>query len=50
LTDAFALFTEPVEQDLFAAAASSVFDAVTGGNLDPAMLVNALAQTGEERR
>ena len=51
LTDVYTRYTEPAQQDLFfAAAASSVFDAVTRGHLDPAALVSALAQSGEERR
>jgi hypothetical protein len=51
LTDVYARYSEPAQQDLFfAAAAASVFEAISSGNLDPTTLISALAQAGEERR
>lgn len=51
LRDAYERYEVPAEQDLFfAAAASAVFDKVSGGDLDPAVLIDALAKAGSERR
>ncbi|MBG6237074.1 hypothetical protein IWX78_000017 [Mycetocola sp. CAN_C7] len=51
LKDAYLRYSEPIQQDLFfAAAASAVFDTVASGNLDPVKLIDALARSGSERR
>jgi hypothetical protein len=51
LSDAYARYTNPADQDtFFAAAAASVFSAVSGGNADPIALITALAQSGSEHR
>ena len=51
LTDVYERYERPAEQDLFfAAAASSVFEAVSGGDADPVQLIGALARAGEEHR
>ena len=51
LADVYARYTVPAHQDaFFAAAASSVFDAIAGGNFEPAALVSAISRAGEEHR
>ncbi|TFB95890.1 DUF4012 domain-containing protein [Cryobacterium sp. HLT2-28] len=51
LTDVYARYEDPAEQDaFFAAAAASVFSAVSSGNADPKALIEALAQAGSEHR
>jgi hypothetical protein len=51
LSDAYARYTNPADQDkFFAAAAASVFSAVSSGNADPIALITALAQAGSEHR
>ena len=51
LSDVYARYPDPPAQDaFFAAAASSVFEAVAGGRFDPAALVDVLAQAGGEHR
>ncbi|MGO4784651.1 DUF4012 domain-containing protein [Cryobacterium sp. W22_MBD10_FK3] len=51
LVDAYARYENPADQDaFFAAAAASVFSAVSGGDVDPVALITALARAGEERR
>jgi hypothetical protein len=51
LVDAYARYESPAEQDaFFAAAAASIFQQVSTGNLDPQALVAALAQAGDEHR
>ena len=51
LTDVYTRYERPVEQDaFFAAAASSVFTAVSSGSADPVKLISALARAGDEHR
>jgi hypothetical protein len=51
LSDVYSRYTRPADQDrFFAAAAASVFGAVSGGKLDPTALVKALAKAGDEHR
>jgi hypothetical protein len=51
LVDAYARFRKPADQDaFFAAAAASVFSAVSSGNADPKALITALARAGSEHR
>jgi len=51
LSEAYARYSDPVQQDLFfAGTASGVFSAVASGALDPQVLVEALARAGDERR
>jgi hypothetical protein len=51
LSDVYARYEKPSDQDVFfAAAAAAVFDAVSRGGLDPRTLVEALVQAGDERR
>ncbi|TFC29359.1 DUF4012 domain-containing protein [Cryobacterium sp. TMT1-3] len=51
LSDVYANYEDPADQDaVFASAAASVFAALAGGNADPAALISALAQAGDERR
>ncbi|MCI4658231.1 DUF4012 domain-containing protein [Cryobacterium zhongshanensis] len=51
LSDVYARYKKPADQDkFFAAAASSVFSAVAGGDADPMKLIEALGQAGAERR
>ena len=51
LRDAYARYENPADQDaFFAAAAASVFTAVSSGDVDPVALTEALAKAGEERR
>ncbi|MEJ3404893.1 DUF4012 domain-containing protein [Rathayibacter sp. YIM 133350] len=51
LSDVYARYPNPKQQDaFFASAAASVFSAVASGNVDPIKLIDALAQSGEERR
>ncbi|WP_308796891.1 DUF4012 domain-containing protein [Agromyces silvae] len=51
LTDVYAEFPDPSDQDVFfATAAAAVFEAVSNGGIDPRMLIEALAQAGDEQR
>jgi hypothetical protein len=51
LTDVYARYRNPADQDtFFAAAAASVFSAVSSGNADPKALIEALARAGAEHR
>ena len=51
LSDVYANYDNPADQDqLFASAAAAVFAALAGGQADPAALISALAQAGDERR
>ena len=51
LSDVYARYENPARQDeFFAAAAASVFSAVSSGEAEPVQLVNALAQAGGEHR
>jgi len=51
LSDVYARYDNPADQDkFFAAAASSVFSAVSSGKADPKALIDALAQAGMEHR
>jgi hypothetical protein len=51
LSDAYARYEDPKDQDVFfAAAAESVFSAVSSGNADPKALIEALARAGSEHR
>lgn len=51
LTDVYARYADPAEQDaFFEAAAAAVFDAVSRGGLDPRAVIEALTRAGEERR
>ena len=51
LSDVYARYENPADQDaFFAAAAASAFAAVSSGNADPAALVMAMAQAGREHR
>ncbi|TFD83898.1 DUF4012 domain-containing protein [Cryobacterium lactosi] len=51
LTDVYARYAEPSDQDaFFAAAAASVFSAVAGGDVDPVKLITALGKAGAEHR
>ena len=51
LVEAYARYENPHDQDaFFAAAAASVFSAVSSGLSDPVALITALAQAGDERR
>jgi len=51
LRDVYARYDNPHDQDkFFAAAAGSVFSAVSSGKADPVALIEALAQAGMEHR
>lgn len=51
LADVYARYKNPKDQDaFFAAAASSVFSAVSSGNADPVKLVEQLGRAGAEHR
>jgi hypothetical protein len=51
LIDAYARYENPADQDaFFAAAAASVFAAVSSGNADPVALITALSRAGDEHR
>jgi hypothetical protein len=51
LTDVYARYEEPAQQDaFFAAAAASVFSTVASGNVDPLALIAALGRAGTENR
>ncbi len=51
LNEVYFRYSDPAEQDaFFAAAAASVFQALTAGGSDPAALVEALSRAGDERR
>lgn len=51
LSDVYDRYENPAHQDrFFAAAAASVFTAVSSGNADPAALLGALAKAGAEHR
>ena len=51
LTDVYARYPDPRAQDLFfATAAAAVFDAVASGSMQPAPLLDALTQAGNEHR
>jgi hypothetical protein len=51
LTDVYARYPDTRMQDaFFAGAAAAVFNAVASGNLQPAPLLDALAQAGDEHR
>ncbi|BDV29758.1 DUF4012 domain-containing protein [Microbacterium terricola] len=51
LNDVYKRYPEPADQDeFFALAAASVFDALSTGAADPATLVQALGRAGDERR
>lgn len=51
LSDVYAKYEIPAQQDaFFAAAAGSVFAAISDGKADPKKLVEALARAGDERR
>ncbi|WP_345449285.1 DUF4012 domain-containing protein, partial [Microbacterium fluvii] len=51
LNDVYKRYENPSDQDaFFALAAASVFDALAGGDADPATLVSALGRAGDERR
>ncbi|MFB9647194.1 DUF4012 domain-containing protein [Microbacterium terregens] len=51
LNEVYQRYERPADQDdFFAAAAASVFSALSAGGVDPAALVSALAQAGDEHR
>lgn len=51
LSDVYARYSEPADQDaFFASAAAAVLDAVSNGGFDPRAVIEALAEAGEERR
>lgn len=51
LSDVYARFPNPDDQDLFfAAAASAVFSQVLGGDIDPKKMIESLARAGGEGR
>jgi hypothetical protein len=51
LSDVYARYKRPADQDkFFAAAAESVFSAVSSGKADPVALIEALAKAGSEHR
>jgi hypothetical protein len=51
LTDVYARYEKPEEQDaFFAAAAASVFSTVAAGDVDPLALIAALGRAGTENR
>lgn len=51
LSDVYSRYENPADQDkFFAAAAASVFTAVSSGEADPVALISALAQAGSEHR
>ncbi|MDT3316705.1 DUF4012 domain-containing protein [Microbacterium sp. KSW4-11] len=51
LSDVYARYDDTRQQDaFFAAAAASVFEALTAGDVDPAKLVAALGRAGSEHR
>ncbi|TFC01330.1 DUF4012 domain-containing protein [Cryobacterium sp. MDB1-18-2] len=51
LSDAYARYTKPADQNaFFAGAASSVFSALASGGANPKSLLEALGQAGAERR
>ena len=51
LADVYTRYSSPADQDtFFAAAASSVFEAVAGGSANPVQLIAALARAGAEHR
>lgn len=51
LSDAYSRYSDPADQDaFFAAAAASVFSAVSSGKADPVKLIEALVKAGSEHR
>lgn len=51
LSDVYARYKDPADQDeFFAAAAGSVFSAVASGNVDPKALIEGLARAASEHR
>jgi len=51
LSDVYARYDNPADQDkFFAAAAASVFSAISSGKANPVALIEALAKAGTERR
>ncbi|TFD13495.1 DUF4012 domain-containing protein [Cryobacterium sp. TMT1-2-2] len=51
LSDVYARYSDPEQQDIFfAAAAGAVFDAVKSGNADPTKLIAALGRAATENR
>jgi hypothetical protein len=51
LTDVYARYDEPAQQDaFFAAAAASVFSTVAAGDVEPVALIAALGKAGTENR
>ncbi|AZC12447.1 DUF4012 domain-containing protein [Microbacterium sp. ABRD28] len=51
LNEVYFRYEDPADQDaFFAAAAASVFSALTAGGTDPTALVDALTRAGDERR
>ncbi|AZS44869.1 hypothetical protein BWL13_02466 [Microbacterium oleivorans] len=51
LNEVYLRYEDPRQQDaFFAAAASSVFTAMTSGNVNPAALISALGRAGSEHR
>lgn len=51
LNEVYLRYADPAAQDaFFAAAAAAVFDALSQGRADPAMLLEALTRAGDERR
>ncbi|MCR2801924.1 MULTISPECIES: DUF4012 domain-containing protein [unclassified Microbacterium] len=51
LNDVYLRYERPSDQDdFFAAAAATVFDAIAAGGVDPAQMVTALSRAGDERR
>ncbi|MBZ4487653.1 DUF4012 domain-containing protein [Microbacterium sp. cx-55] len=51
LNEVYQRYERPADQDaFFQAAAASVFGALAAGSADPATLISALAQAGEEQR
>ncbi|WP_105033681.1 DUF4012 domain-containing protein [Cryobacterium aureum] len=51
LSDVYARYSDPKQQDIFfAAAAGAVFDAVKSGNVDPTKLIAALGRAATENR
>ncbi|TFD26414.1 DUF4012 domain-containing protein [Cryobacterium lyxosi] len=51
LSDVYARYDDPKQQDIFfAAAAGAVFNAVKSGNADPTKLIAALARAADENR
>jgi hypothetical protein len=51
LSEVYARFAEPAQQDaFFASAAASVFSRIAGGHYDPASMISGLSKAGDERR